>query len=364
MSLEGTRRRMARGSEPRPLELMQIRDRYCCSDEEGSLMTSPDADASAVTVPELTLPFPARVHPAVEAIDEGTVGWLLDFGLIRGAEQERYVRAIGLGRWFPHLLPSGDEDRALLASQLTAWYTLLDDQVAEKHGNRLADLAMVMGQLVHCEDTGRLPQASSSDDVLQRALRDLSLRLREVAVPEQLLRLQWHAVQYYLGITTEAAYAAQGVMPEVSDYVRIRRLTTCMPPFFVMSEIVQGFSTPLDLVLQPRVQELTTLAVDLTAIANDIIGFPRDVERGDPWTYARVLAHHHACDLQAAVTLMTEQWKEKTQRFVHLADQLRGADSAGTARYVTALQELVAGHLEWSQHSPRYKISEHFQFGH
>ncbi|MFE7114438.1 hypothetical protein ACFU99_03320 [Streptomyces sp. NPDC057654] len=293
-------------------------------------------------------------HPAAQEISEATVRWLLDFGLVRDSDHEAYVRTIGLGGWFPHLLPEGDADKVLLGSQLTAWYTMVDDQLAERYGNRQADLAKVMGHLVHCEQTARLPQARPGDGPLQRALLDVALRLRDAATPEQAVRLQWHAVQYYLGITTEAAYTAQQATPQVADYLRIRQLTTCMPPFYVMSEIARGLSTPLVVVMLPEVQELTALATDLTALANDIIGLPRDLQRGDPWTYARVLARQRHCDHQETVAIMAQEFDQRTRRFVELAGQLREMPLPAVSPYITVLQDLIAGHLAWTSRTPRY----------
>lgn len=316
-------------------------------------------DASTLTIPELSLPFPDFAHPAIQEIDEASVQWLLDFGLVRDAKQEQYIRAIGLGRWFPSLLPGGETDKVLLGSQLTAWYTMLDDQVAEKHA-RQGDSAALLRQLVHCEDIARLPDNWSDDAsegaALHRALQDLNLRLRKVATPEQVTRLQWYSLQFYLGIACETAYTAQGIIPTVADYRRIRRLNTCMPPFFVMSEIARGYQLPLGPLLRPDVQELTALAVDLTAVINDIIGLPRDLARGDTWVLSGVLAHQQKLSVAESLDFMVDQFRRDTSRFVKLASQIRATDTDTLPRYIGVLQDLVAGHLAWTKRSARYKI--------
>ena len=124
--------------------------------------------ASTLVIPELTLPFPNFTHPAVREIDDATVAWLHDFGLLADPKQEQYVRKIGLGRWFPSLLPDGPTERVLLGAQLTAWYTVLDDQVAEKHGMQ-GDTSQLMRHLVHSEDVARLPDGREETSPLQRA---------------------------------------------------------------------------------------------------------------------------------------------------------------------------------------------------
>ncbi|PRQ08895.1 terpene synthase family protein [Enhygromyxa salina] len=323
-------------------------------------------DPHGLTIPDISLPFSACTpHPAAHEIDAGTVEWLLDFGLLQTAEQERYFRAIGVGRWFPSLLPHGDVERVLLGSQLTAWYTILDDHFAEKHG-RQGDATSLLRQLVHCEDIARLPDARDDDDdddaPLHRALRDLSVRLREIAAPEQALRLQWHSLQYYLGIAAETAYTAQGTLPGLADYQRIRRLNSCIPPFFVMSEIARGDRLPAGSLIRPDVQRLTALAVDLVAVTNDIIGLPRDLERGDTWTLCAVLAHHRGLSVEASLEHMVAQFHRDAEAFSELADRLMLSDPETMPRYIPILQDLVAGHLAWTKDSPRYKLSG-WQYG-
>lgn len=309
----------------------------------------------ALTMPELSLPFPACTpHPDADPIDAATVQWLLDHGLIAGAAQERYVREIGVGRWFPSLLPAGDARTVLLGAQLTAWFTMLDDQVAEKQG-RQGDLAELMRVIVHSEDIARLPDGRDEQAPIQRALQDLALRLREALAPEQAARLHGYALQFYLGIAAEAAYTSRGELPPLVDYQRIRRLNTCMPPFFVMSEAARGQRLPLGLLREPDVQRLTALAVDLTAITNDIIGLPRDLGREDPWLLTGVLARERRFDAQASLDWMTTKFYADVGSFVELAGRLRGRDEH-MPRYITILQDVVAGHLAWSKSSPRYKI--------
>lgn len=312
--------------------------------------------APALTIPQLSLPFSACTpHPAAQEIDAGTIAWLLGHDLVRDADQERYLRTIGLGRWFPCLLPRGETARVLLGSQLTAWFTMLDDQVAEKHG-RQGDLITLMRHLVHSEDIARLPDAREEDAPLQRAFQDLCVRLREVTSPEQAVRLQACALQYYLGIAAETAYTVQGALPAVADYRRIRRLNSCIPPFFVLSEVARGERLPLGPLLRPDVQRLTALAVDLVAVVNDIIGLPRDLARGDTWLLSRVLERDEGLDVQASLDRMLAQFHRDTDTFVALAARLRAADGEDLPRYITILEDLVAGHLAWTQRSPRYQI--------
>jgi hypothetical protein len=308
---------------------------------------------SSLKVPDLELPFTCAGHPEAAEIGEATLAWLRDAGLLASEEQIQRTREKGDNRWYPAVVPDGPADRVLLGSMLTCYYVVLDDQVAEQEGSRRARLAAVTAQLLRCEQVTRFPDRTEPAGAIEDVARDLARRLRKVATPDQIVRMRWHALQYFLAITAEAAHTAESVTPDIAGYRRIRQLTSCMAPFFVMGEIVHGFSTPMAAAMEPEAQELTALGSELTALCNDIIGLPRDLARGDSWTYARILVERHGCSYQEAVDLMADEFHRTAEVFVNLADRLR-ARTLGP--YVAVHQDVVAGHLAWTRASPRYTI--------
>ncbi|MEU1073663.1 MULTISPECIES: terpene synthase family protein [unclassified Streptomyces] len=321
----------------------------------------PAPDPSGLLIPPLSLPFSARPHPAAQEICEETLQWTRQSGLVQPGEQERCLTDSRIGLSFPSVVPHGDADAVLLGSCINIWVTLADDQIMEKHGRPGGALARAMGRLVQFESISRAVTSDATAPGLPRALAGLSQRLQRIAAPDQVLRAQRHLLQYFMGLSTEAAYTHSNTTPTIADYTRVRQLTTCMPLFFTLAEVARGVHIPARTLMQPEAQKLTALGSYLIGAMNDIIGLRRDLQRGDTWVHARLLVQHHNCTYQEAADLLAAEFRRQVDEFTTIADACCTTDPQYGSAYADIVRDVVAGYMHWAQLSPRYTLDAQHQ---
>ncbi|MEV0445499.1 hypothetical protein AB0I84_43125 [Streptomyces spectabilis] len=321
-------------------------------------MTAPAQEPSAarLVVPPLSFPVPARLHPDAVELEERTLAWLRDFGIIRDAADEAYLRHSTLGRTYAWMIPEGDTERVLIATQFCVWATVQDDRYTEGLGLGGRTTAL-SAHLLACESIAEDPHAATPGATpVEEAYRDLFARLEKAATPQQLLRIRKGMLHYSVGAAADAAYTAQRLVPPVPVYRRIRHLIAHLHHHFVLTEVAQGFEMPTALLLDPEVRELTDLAIRVIGLTNDVYGCPRDVERRHIANLPMVLAHHHGCSVQEGIDRTAAEVKRDTARFTALARHLRERRIEVLTHYVRGLEDQIAGHLAWLHETGRYDI--------
>lgn len=317
---------------------------------------TPDTGAAELVVPRISFPVPGRLHPAADELEERTLAWLRKFGIIRNDADEQYLRHSTLGRTYAWMIPEGEVDRVLIATQFCIWATMQDDRYTEGLGlgGRLTDLS---AHLLACENIADTPfQVGEGGPPIERAYRDLFLRIEHTATPQQVLRIQKGMLHYSIGAAADAAYAAAKTVPPVRQYLRIRHLIAHLHHHFVLTEVAQNFEMPTALLLDPDVRELTNLAIQIIGLTNDIYGCPRDVQRGHIANLPMVLAHHHGLSVQEGINYTAAEVDQATGKFTRLAARLRQRDIDILHRYIRGLEDQIAGHLAWLHETGRYDI--------
>lgn len=316
----------------------------------------PHPDPAELTIPRLTLPFPAREHPQAQEISDDTDQWMRDVGLIDSPEREKHLVGGRISHWFPSLVEHGDPEALQVCGRLVVGLTLADDWIAEGHGARQGDLALAMTEFIRHDHAGRLLECGADAGILPNILRDLIRQLRTLATADQVMRYLWLMSGFYLAISTESAHMHQKVVPALADYRRLRGLSSAMEPCFVLSEFAHGVRTPLETVMRPEALKLSGLVGYLGGAANDLIGLRRDLSRGDTWSPVHFLTHHEQCTYQEAVSLLVDDFYRHLQDFTDTADALRAADPQHAAPYIEIAQNMLAGHTAWTYTSARYTM--------
>ncbi|MCI3927845.1 terpene synthase family protein [Streptomyces sp. AN091965] len=314
-----------------------------------------DTGAERLRVPRISFPVPARLHPAADELEERTLAWLRDFDIIRSDADEAYLRRSTLGRTYAWMIPEGETERVLLATQFCIWATVQDDRFTEELGlgGRITTLA---AHLLACEHIAENPHTPPSGHPIERAYRDLFARIEQIATPQQVLRIRKGMLHYSVGAAADAAYAAAGIVPPVAEYRRIRHLIAHLHHHFVLTEVAQGFEMPTALLLDRQVRDLTDRAIQIIGLTNDVQGCPRDAQRRHIANLPMVLAHHHGCSVQEGIDRTAEEVAQHTDDFVQLSTDLRQRGIPVIDHYIHGLQEQIAGHLAWLHETGRYEI--------
>ena len=71
---------------------------------------------------------------------------------------------------------------------------------------------------------------------------------------------------YINGVIAETDQRSHSDVPNIDDYISMRRNTSGVKPCFVLLEM--GLEIPDDMIHHPAIEELSILAIDMIALAN------------------------------------------------------------------------------------------------
>ncbi|MGW0425262.1 terpene synthase family protein [Streptomyces sp. NPDC003015] len=95
---------------------------------------------------------------------------------------------------------------------------------------------------------------------------------------------------------------------------------------------------------------------------NDLFSYRKELYSGDAMNEMQIALADNGGDLQGAVDRIAATVRRTETEFDHLAAHLRVSTAGGGSplpAYLRALEELIAGNLEWSYLTPRYNGRGH-----
>jgi len=110
----------------------------------------------------------------------------------------------------------------------------------------------------------------------------------------------------------------------------------------------------------PVVKELETIAIEMIAVANDIVSFNVEQARGDIHNVIIVLMNENkALSIQAAMEVVGDWYKQRGRHFVKYLAQLPSPNDGNSEiqclhQYAWSLGNWVTANYEWSFESQRY----------
>lgn len=294
----------------------------------------------------LNCPFPTRLHPEVDQLNQMTLEWAIGHGLTgnlrKQTASERFTWLVA------GFYPEGARARLQLLSDWTSWLFWHDDVCDETDiGNNPARLKRVFDRLFYVLEGG-----DPSNNMYELSLAELSRRFQTLS-PDT---AWWHRFltstrEYFDACLWESDNRQARQVPSVGDYIAMRRCAGGMWIYVDFVEFVAGKSLPL---LQRQNQTLRQLAQVTTNIAcwhNDLFSFAKEDERGDVHNLVTVLRVEQQLEVGEAFHLAVDYVNREVERYLRLRGELRIPE---LGPYLEGLQALMRGNLDWSLSSGRY----------
>ena len=307
---------------------------------------------TAFAIPDLYCPFPfTPPDPGhLESARTELALWLDRFPI-----GERYLRAGGV-ELAAYTTP-GPADPSLLSltAQFHTWLFATDDTYCdEARQNAPAAYLTLLPQLLTVLDPPFPPVISTHPFVA--ALVDLRDRLLHSAAPRQVLRFADGMREALLSLAWELPVRAGAAPLDVDAYRSLRRRNGAVGPCIELSALISGIGPSAEELGDPRVQELTALAIDHIGIANDLWSYTKEtVEPGPvPTLLPHVLMAERGISLPEAVAATARLCDDLITAFETGADRIEPTAQPQVARHLDVLRAWIRGNLEWSAHCRRY----------
>jgi len=157
----------------------------------------------------------------------------------------------------------------------------------------------------------------------------------------------------------------RSIRKNIDEYLALRRYTGAIKPSFDL--LLLPLEIPERVLQDPRVKELEMLAIDMIAVANDVVSFNVEQARGDIHNIVIVLINESGYGVQQAMDYVGQWYQGHIDRFLHIANQPPETGDkqidGNLKKYVWGLGYWITANYEWSFRSKRFFGTDHVQKG-
>ncbi|RLK09545.1 hypothetical protein DER29_6051 [Micromonospora sp. M71_S20] len=284
-----------------------------------------------------------------------SIEWALSHGLISNGHRLRRADASGLaGR----ACPEGPVDRLRLLADLISWLFVMDDACDEDGlGAAPTQLAPTVAALLDVLDGHGIPtDGPAPAGPLGAALGDLCQRVRDAGTPGFLLRFVGEVREYLLALLWEAANREHGRVPELAEYVQMRRHTGAVHPSFTLTELAAGVLPDAASRTEPALVALDLLAADLVCWCNDVFSYGKEnLARPDVHNLVAVIAAGGTgSDESSALRAAADRFNESLSAYLTTEAVILATGDDRLRPAVTARRNWIRATYDWSLAAARY----------
>jgi hypothetical protein len=302
-------------------------------------------------MPDLRLPFATASHPQAARLQEQTEAWCRKFGLLRTPEVVAKFHALGYGRIMATLCPYAPLDGVGLITDWNSFFFITDDQQDIAVGtNRLSQYEKLIDSMRRTIAGDPAPDHHP----LLRALRNLLGRTLPGRPRYWVARFRVNLDRWLTGHLWEDSYRRTATVPEVADYISVRRDASTVLPTLDLVEMVEGATVSDALYETPQYQTLVLGTADIMCWINDIHSLPK--EQDDPINFVTVLDHHERLGRRQAIAAVVERIAARVDDHVtalrELPDTMRRLRTPEPARILRCgldMQSWAAGMEAWDR---------------
>jgi len=331
-----------------------------------------------VPLPEIYMPYTARMNPNLDRSRRNTVEWAREMGMF-----EQLPGFPGPAIWTEHKLDS--YDFAICAGAINpdapgpeldistfwlTWGTYADDYFPVVFGSR-RDLigAKVFNERLSAFMPLDLSATPPPANPIERGLADLWFRTAHPMAPDARASFRRAIEDMTESWLWELANHIQNRVPDPVDYIEMRRRTFGSDLTMSLSRLAHGQSVPPELYRTRTMRGLDDSAADYACLVNDLCSYQKEIEfEGELHNCVLVVQDFLNCDLRQAVDIVNDLMTSRMRQFEHIVAtelpalfddfDLDGEARKTLDRYVTELQDWMAGVLLWHMRTRRYNESE------
>jgi 5-epi-alpha-selinene synthase len=306
---------------------------------------------------DLYCPLVGDLHAEVVAINERTVEWAAEMGLIQTEKQTSHLLASKIGWLVARGFPKGRVSALQIAADWTTLFCLLDDRI-----EKFPHAEMVGSFLKGLLDVFRGDAKSiDPEEPCVRALLDLRLRMLMEGTPRWVARFADRLQELFACFTSEAAHRAEANVMELAAYMRQREVTVGLYPQFELSELTDGIVLPDEVREHPALQRLMARASNIVGWANDIFTYEKEIAQGEIHNLVVVLMNGGDLSLVEAEEMAVRLHNAEVMAFLEEEAALPSFGpmvDGEVLRFTAVLKTWVRGHLDWARETGRYQPTQ------
>lgn len=305
------------------------------------------------TIPALYCPFVSRIHPDVQALEEHTLQWILDFKLVDNLQTFKRYQQNKLPLFLARTFPDSD------FINLCAWcdlYTLLfivddsfDDNDVIKDNSSFDEFRRAFMGVLMDDD-----RYSVDENPVLAALSDLWARLVMRSTPAWQGKIIGCINQMFDGLYWQFKNVLLGMLPTFEDYIRIRQYLGAAHLSTDSLEVSGRIELPEEIYSDPAVSRLTVLSRNCICFANDLFSLGKESEESQnagEYNLVGVMRRKYHLSIQEAIRATANYHDNLVREFIALSKAATHFDEATNEmveKYIRALEVQMIANIEWS----------------
>lgn len=302
-------------------------------------------------------PFAGGRHGATEQVAGESAEWARAFGLVDSGHRVRRLQRADAAGLAGRACPEGSVDGLRLLTDLISWLFVMDDACDEDGlGGDPARLGPAISTLLdvldHFGDPDVIPPAVGP---LGDALHDLCRRIRLHDHPALLLRFVSQLREYLLALLWEATNRERGRVPEVAEYVQLRRHIGGVHPCLTLTDLASAQPPGPDRRADPAFVALDLLAVDLVCWCNDLFSYGKESQADpDAQNLVTVIAQGSGSDEAGALRAAADRFNQGLAAYLTAEEALLAGGDDRVQPAVATRRNWVRATYDWSVAAARY----------
>jgi len=307
-------------------------------------------------IPEFYCPIETTLNEYTEAAEKNSLQWVRKFGLVpeEGVEY-RALQAAKAAWCVGYTHPDASVDDLYLMSDLLMWLCIYDDVCdTSSLGKQPDKLSSLHQRLV---DVLNGAEVTVEDDKVIQALQDIRQRLIQRTSGEWVERFAHDVEQQLQGYVWEATNRLEGIIPDLSSYVKLRPYPLAVFPSLDLTWISKDIPANAKFLKHIYIQQMTMMACNHIGWTNDVLGINREIREENPHNIVLVLKQDDNLSLPDAVQRAVEMCNAEVKAFLNLESRLPSfgeTEDGSLKRYIDGLRSWIRGHLNWYSETARY----------
>jgi Terpene synthase family 2, C-terminal metal binding len=314
------------------------------------------AEIMPVAVPRLVVPFGTGLHPATETAWAATQRWARERGLTARPESRERLRSIAPARLAGRVAPNATLKGLQFNTDWQTWLFLFDDEYCDETdlGTDVAATVEVTVWMFGALEHG----VAGPHDAFAQALADLRARLAALASPVQQERFLAAVTTYLYALGWEAVHKQRHTPADVGEYIRMRRHSGAVATCLALIDVANGFELSEAQWASPAVRAASEAVSDIICWSNDIVSFGREESQSsDVLSLPTVLARSYGLSMEEALRRCASMVHARLADYYTAERPLLASGNPGLIRFAADLRHWIAGNLEWSYETGRYKVT-------
>jgi hypothetical protein len=316
--------------------------------------------AGETLLPAIYCPFDSAISPLADAIDQHAVAWARHWELAEEAADIKRIRAAKIGRLAARTTPGAGARALEFLADWQMWLFVFDDTYSDESpaGADLPRLTQSITAFLRVLDNGGGDDTDAGLRPFTRALADLVRRLTSMATAEQVFRFVSAVRGYFLAQFWEAGHRVAERPAGLQEYVAMRRHSGAVPTCMALIDVANGFELGAAEYYRPAVRAITDIAVNVTCWANDILSYPKEMQRSlQVHSLPVVLARERQLPVRHALATAAAMHDAEVAHYLAIEDPLRRTAGPFLRRYLDGLRAWIGGNFHWSMETGRYQVT-------